>query len=128
MGSAFAARLRGFGAKILAYDKYKSNFSNGYLTEVSLPEIFRETDVLSIHVPLTKETHFMVNDDFIQQFKKNFYIMNTSRGQVVSTQALVNNLEAGKVLGAALDVLEYEDISYGKLNHYQAPAFQYLCQ
>lgn len=130
MGSAFAQRLKGFEANVIAYDKYKSNYSDDFVSEKTLEDLFEKTDILSLHVPLTDETQFMVNDIFINQFKKNIYILNTARGKVLKTDDLVKNMKSGKVLGAALDVLEYEQISFedlhsdGKL----PDAFEYLIQ
>lgn len=114
MGSAFAKRLSGFGVKVMAYDKYKKKYGNKKIRETNLTEIFKETDVLSLHVPLTEETTYMVNDEFINRFKKNIFLINTARGKVVDTAALVKNMQTGKILGACLDVLEYEDTSFEK--------------
>lgn len=128
MGSAFAQRLSGFGCNVIAYDKYKTNYSDNFAREQSLIEIFEKSDILSIHVPLTKETEFMVNNDFINKFKNNIYILNTARGKILKTEDLVKNLKSGKVIGAALDVLEYEKSSFEKLhNSQQLPdAYKYL--
>lgn len=108
MGSAFAQRLCGFDTKVIAYDKYKSNFSDNFAKESKLEDLYREADILSLHVPLTDETRYMVDDNFINSFEKNIYIINTARGKVVKTSDLVKNIKSGKILGAALDVLEYE--------------------
>ena len=128
MGSAFAQRLKGFEANVIAYDKYKFNYSNEFVTEKSLEDIFEQTDILSIHVPLTDETLFMVNHKFINRFKKDIYILNTARGKVLKTDNLVKNIKSGKVLGAALDVLEYEQTSFENLHSDEKlpDAFQYL--
>lgn len=128
MGSAFAQRLKGFEAHVIAYDKYKFNYSDEYVLEKTLETLFNETDILSFHVPLTEETKFMVNDEFINRFKKSIYIINTARGKILKTDDLVKNLKSGKVLGAALDVLEYEQVSFENLHSSnQLPeAFQYL--
>lgn len=111
-GSAFAKKLSGFDVRVLAYDKYKTRFSDEYVTESSLSEIFEETDILSFHVPLTKYTKKMFNSSFISKFKKDIYLINTSRGEVVDTNALVKGLKQGKINGACLDVLEYEKLSF----------------
>ena len=111
MGRSFAQRLSGFDCRVIAYDKYKTNFSDEYAKEVSLSTLFAESDILSLHTPLTEETRFMINKDFIQQFKKPFYLLNTSRGKVVNTKDLIEALNEGKILGAGLDVLEYEAFS-----------------
>lgn len=128
MGSAFAKRLKGFGMQVIAYDKYKFDYSDEYVTEVSLDQIFKESDFLSLHVPLTDETHYMLDNDFVSQFRKKFYLINTARGRVVKTEDLVRNLKSGKIKGAALDVLEFEEISYQSIDSSSQPAvFDYLC-
>lgn len=112
MGEAFAQRLQGFGCRVLAYDKYKTGFGNEFVTECDQETIFAETDILSLHVPLTAETRYLINTDYLDRFQKNIWLINTSRGPVVNTAALVKALESGKVAGAALDVLEYEKTSF----------------
>lgn len=127
MGSAFAQRLKGFGVKVLAYDKYKKGFGNDHVKEATVEELFNEADVLSLHIPLTDETRYMVNDAFINSFRKNIYIINTARGKVLKTDDLVKNMRSGKVPGACLDVLEYEAVSFENIEALQLPeAFQYL--
>lgn len=116
MGSAFAERLGGFGANVIAYDKYKTDFSGSNVKEVQLEEVFREADILSLHVPLTDETHQMVDKAFLERFRKPIYLVNTARGQCVDTGALMDAIDMGKVLGAALDVLEYEKLSFENLD------------
>jgi len=107
-GSALATRLRGFGMTLLAHDKYKSGFSTGEWQECDWARIYREADILSLHLPLTPETHFMVNAERLAQFEKPIYLLNTSRGPVVHTVDLLDALQSGRVLGAALDVFENE--------------------
>ncbi|HNW70410.1 MAG TPA: NAD(P)-dependent oxidoreductase [Bacteroidales bacterium] len=127
MGSSFARCLHGFDSNVIAYDKYKSNYSDDYVCEKSLEELFEQSDIVSMHVPLTEETKFMVNDVFIRSFKKNIYLLNTSRGKVLKTADLVENLKSGKVLGAALDVLEYESASFEQIGFDNFPEpMQYL--
>ena len=111
MGQAFAKRLSGFGCRVIVYDKYK-DFSGLKDIKVlrSLSELQAEADVVSFHVPLTDETHHYLDTTFIDAMAKPFYLINTSRGAVVDTEALVAGLESGKVRGAALDVLEYENM------------------
>ncbi len=129
MGSAFAQRLKGFEAKVIAYDKYKTGFGSDFGSEVQLDAIFKESDVLSLHVPLTKETEFMINSGFLAKFKKPIYLINTARGKVVKTRDLVSALKTGKVLGAALDVLEYEQSSFEEIHQQKSnPDFKYLIQ
>jgi D-3-phosphoglycerate dehydrogenase len=127
MGSAFAQRLQGFGCKVLVYDKYKKGFGNSSLIEATLEQLYNECDVVSLHTPLTDETNYLMNADFISKFKKNIYIINTARGKCLNTADLVSSLESGKVLGACLDVLEYESISFENLDATKLPApMQYL--
>jgi D-3-phosphoglycerate dehydrogenase len=127
MGAAFAQRLQGFGVNVLAYDKYKTNFGNDFIKESRLEDIFEQADILSLHTPLTEETHYLINDAFIKQFKKNIYVVNTARGKCLNTTDLVKNLESGKVLGACLDVLEYEAVSFEGIDEKEIPQpLQYL--
>ena len=112
MGRAFAQRLRGFECTVVAYDKYKpAGYAPEWVEEVTLDELQRRADVVSLHVPLTDETHYMVDAAFLHAFAKDIFLINTARGPVVKTGDLVTALEEGKVQGAALDVLEYEDMS-----------------
>ncbi|MFZ4401456.1 MAG: NAD(P)-dependent oxidoreductase [Bacteroidales bacterium] len=127
MGGAFAQRLHGFEANVIAYDKYKKDFGNKYVTEVSLSEIYENADIISFHVPLNNETHYMLDEKFIDYCKKNFYLINTSRGGVVKTDALVAALKSGKISGACLDVIEYEKFSFEEIKTDQLPAaYNYL--
>ena len=108
MGSSFAKKLSGFDVKVIAYDKYKTGFSDAYVQECSMEEIVKHSDVLSLHIPLTTETRQMVNEEYLYHFKKNIFFINTARGEIVSTQAVLNAIKSGKILGAGLDVLEAE--------------------
>ena len=109
MGQAFARRLSGFGCRVVYYDKYLQETPEGS-ERVSLETLQREADVVSFHVPLTDETHHYLDKTFIDAMAKPFFLVNTSRGAVVDTEALVAGLESGKVRGAALDVLENENM------------------
>ncbi|MBC8510168.1 MAG: hydroxyacid dehydrogenase [Cryomorphaceae bacterium] len=111
-GSAFAEVLKGFNVKILAYDKYLTN----YPQKSSMETINKEADIISLHVPLTDETTYLVDDNFINRFVKNFYLINTARGKCVNTKNLVKALENKKIKGACLDVLEYEKTSFENLS------------
>lgn len=111
MGSAFAQRLVGFEANVIGYDKYKSGFSSSFVKEVTMDEVFEQADIISLHLPYTKETHALFCEKYIQQFKKSVYLLNTSRGKIVKISDLVNALNSNVVLGAGLDVLEYENVS-----------------
>ena len=127
MGSAFAQRLKGFSVNVIAYDKYKTDFSDDYVKEVNLESLFQETVILSVHVPLTEETQFMINDDFINHFKNPIYLINTARGKIVKTDDLVKNMKSEKIIGACLDVSEYEKTSFEDIFAGQnSPALQYL--
>ncbi|HRY31876.1 MAG TPA: NAD(P)-dependent oxidoreductase [Bacteroidales bacterium] len=129
MGSAFASRLRGFDMEILAYDKYKQGFGDACVKETNMEEIFARADFLSLNVPLTEETAYLVDARYLENFKKNIILINTSRGKVVDTAALAAGLQSGKVLGAALDVIEYEGLSFENLDETLLPdAFRTLCQ
>lgn len=120
-GSAFARKLKGFDVKVLAYDKYKTGFSDKFVIESTPENIFEQCDIISFHVPLTPETHYLANKKFLEQFKKPVYVINTSRGKVVKTADLVAKIENGKVLGACLDVLEYEGLSFENLDAENLP-------
>ncbi len=108
MGHSFARKLSGFGVNVIAYDKYKTGFSDQYAREVSMEEIVKHSDVLSLHIPLTAETNGMVNDEYLFHFKKPIFLINTSRGKVAKVQAILNAIKQGNILGAGLDVLETE--------------------
>lgn len=111
MGRAFAQRLSGFGCRVVAYDKYLPATSGMVGVErVDLKQLQAVADVVSFHVPLTAETYHYLDATFIEQMLKPFYVVNTARGAVVDSQALVEGMKRGKVLGAALDVLEYEEM------------------
>ncbi|MFN4299167.1 MAG: NAD(P)-dependent oxidoreductase [Thermaurantimonas sp.] len=129
-GSAFARLVSTFPeVKVLVYDKYKTGFSNGNIIETNEYRIQEEADIVSLHIPLTAETTHLINSRWIYRMHKPFYLINTSRGQCVDTHSLVEGLKSGKVLGACLDVLEYEKTSFEGLEQEQLPAdFQYLVQ
>ncbi len=127
MGSAFAEKLSGLGARVIAYDKYKQDFSDQFVREVYMDEIYRETDILSLHVPLTEETRHLFNSKYLSNFSREIFLVNTARGMNVHTADLVEGLRSGKVRGAALDVLEYEELSFEQLDQKKLPeAYQYL--
>ncbi|MFQ3181848.1 MAG: D-3-phosphoglycerate dehydrogenase [Polaribacter sp.] len=114
MGKSFAKKLRGFDVEVLCYD-IKPGVSNENCKQVSLAEIQEKADVLSLHTPQTELTKNMVNTDFINSFKKSFWLINTARGTSIVTKDLVAALQSGKILGAGLDVLEYEKSSFENL-------------
>jgi len=111
MGSSLAEKLRGFGARVIAYDKYKSGFSNEYVSEATIIELKQQADIVSLHLPLNEETHYFANAEFFNSFVKPIYFINTARGKNTDTAALVEALKSGKVRGACIDVIEYEKAS-----------------
>jgi len=126
-GSKFAKKISGFECNILVYDKYRKEIKENYVNQVEMQEIFDQADILSLHIPLTDETHYLVNEDYISKFKKPFYLINTARGKNLDTSALVAALESGKICGACLDVSEYESSSFEKMGYDELPKpFQYL--
>jgi D-3-phosphoglycerate dehydrogenase len=108
MGSAFAEKLRGFGVKVLTYDKYKSGFGDDFVSEASFAKIQAEADVVSLHVPLTSETKNWFTIEILRQFQKPIYLINTARGEIIGFDALNQALDEGILRGAVLDVLENE--------------------
>lgn len=114
MGKATAKRLSGFGCKVIFHD-ILPNISDEFATQVSLEELKEQAEVLSLHIPLTEETHYLINEKFISEMKNDFYFVNTARGKNVETKYLVEALKSGKVKGACLDVLEYEKSSFENL-------------
>ena len=126
MGKAFAKKLRGFEVDVLCFD-IKDSVSDANAKQVSLKELQAKVDVLSLHTPQTPETVGMVNANFINEFHKPFWFLNTARGKSVVTADLVDALKSGKVLGAGLDVMEYEKSSFEDMFTSEMPeAFQYL--
>ena len=120
MGKAFAKKLKGFDCKVLCYD-IKDNVGDANATQVSLERLQLEIDVLSLHTPWTPLTNKMVNAEFISKFKKAFWLINTARGKSVVTTDLVSALRSAKILGAGLDVLEYEKLSFESLFNSEIP-------
>jgi D-3-phosphoglycerate dehydrogenase len=110
-GGRFADLLASFGVEVLAYDKYRFGFGGGHVIETDLAAIMEKADVVSVHLPLNSETYHLVNVEFFKGFKRSPYFLNTSRGKVADTEALVKALEEGMIRGAALDVLENEDLT-----------------
>ena len=111
MGKAFAKKLKGFECDVICYD-IKPGLGDENARQVSLEELFDKTDVLSLHTPQTDLTVHMINTSFLNQFHKSIYLINTARGSAIITKDLVSAMESGKVLGACLDVLEYEKNSF----------------
>lgn len=115
MGKATAKRLSGFGVKVIFHD-ILHDLEDEFATQVSLETLQKEADILSLHIPLDDSTKYLVDENFISKMNKNFYFVNTARGKNVNTSALVKAIKNGKVLGAALDVLEYEKSSFENLD------------
>ncbi len=107
-GSAFAKKLRGFDIKLMAYDKYKKGFGDHFVMECAMSALYEHADIISFHIPQNEETLFLANDSFFNAFQKPIFLLNLSRGKIVETKALVNAMKSGKVIGAGLDVLEFE--------------------
>lgn len=110
-GRATARRLSGFGCRVLTYDKFLTNYGDDFAQEATMERIMTESDVISLHVPLTDETRLMVNAEFIGRMSKPFYLLNVARGEIVSLGDLSVGIQTGKVRGAGLDVLENERLS-----------------
>ncbi|MEK0421566.1 MAG: hypothetical protein RLZZ161_1417 [Bacteroidota bacterium] len=109
-GRAVAERLQSFGVQVFAFDKYKQNFGNKQVKEVELEELKQHSDIISLHVPLTDETRQMVDRSFIEKCKKPFFLLNLSRGEVVSTIDVLSAMENNHIAGFAADVLENEQL------------------
>lgn len=129
MGKSFAKKLRGFEVEVLCYD-ILGNVGDANAKQVSLEELQQKTDVLSLHIPWTPETNKMVDSTFINGFAKPFWVFNTSRGKNIVTADLAAAMSTGKILGAGLDVLEYEKLSFETLfqDNNTPEAFQYLLE
>ena len=126
MGKAFAKKLRGFDVEVLCYD-LKPNVGDENAQQVSLQTLQEKTQILSLHVPHTELTFQMIDANFISQFKHPFWLLNTARGSCVVTTDLVAALKSKTVLGAGLDVLEYEKSSFETLfSNTPPPALEYL--
>ncbi|MCZ4408601.1 NAD(P)-dependent oxidoreductase [Cryomorphaceae bacterium 1068] len=128
MGSALAKKLSGFDCRILAYDKYKKGYAPTYVEEVSLDIVKAESDVISIHLPLSEETDRYVDTEFIRSCKKPFFLINTARGRHVVISDLLKGLDGGSVQGACLDVLEYEKKSFDLTYHEMPESFRLLAE
>lgn len=128
MGKSFAKKLRGFDCEVICYD-IKENVGDDNARQVSLSEFQQKVDVVSLHTPETPQTIKMINTEFINQFQKEFWFINTARGKSVVTDDLVKALQSGKIKGAGLDVLEYEKSSFEDFFKSKLPAsFSYLVQ
>lgn len=127
MGKAFAQRLKGFNCKVIAYDKYKSGFTDEFVEVVTLDELKAQATVVSLHTNYLPDNRYLMNKEFIGDMKNNFVLINTARGFNVNTNDLVAGLKSGKITGACLDVLEYESVSFENVpDEHQTAAFKYL--
>jgi D-3-phosphoglycerate dehydrogenase len=124
MGRSFARRLTGFECNVLAYDKYKTNFSDQFAKESTIDNIREEADIVSLHIPLTEETRSMVDKNYLNIFKKRIVVVNTSRGEIVPFEVIAEGFASGKIKGAVLDVLENEKLS--TLTEQQTQYFNHL--
>ena len=119
-GQAMAKKLSGFDVNVIAYDKYKTGFSDQYATEVSMEEVVRRADVLSFHIPLTRETKGMVDDEYLFHFRKPIFFLMGARGGIVNVPAVIKKLDEGKIIAAAFDVLPVEKFpALGEQSWYQ---------
>ena len=116
MGKATAKRFSGFGCRVIFYDILE-NIGDNYAQQVSLEELKSQAEIISLHIPITKETHYLIDEKFIDEMKNNFYLVNTARGKNVKTNAVVSALKSGKIKGVCLDVLEFEKASFESLDH-----------
>lgn len=127
MGKALAKRLHGFDVNSIAFDNQLQNYSDQYTKEATLEEIYSQADIVSLHMNYNINNKYYINAEFIQKMEKPFYLINTARGFNVNTNALVEGLKSKKVLGACLDVLEFEDSSFETILNENTPeAFSYL--
>tara|TARA_Y100001954_G_scaffold193597_1_gene208740 strand:- start:411 stop:1337 length:927 start_codon:yes stop_codon:yes gene_type:complete len=115
-GSSLSKKIGNFGCRILAYDKYKSGFGKENIEECKMETIYKECDIISLHIPLNTETKYLIDKKFIEKMDKPFYLINTSRGAIVSNKDLINGLKTKKILGACLDVIENENPKFSKIN------------
>jgi len=120
-GKAFAKKLSGFSCDVLTYDRYVENAGDENARQVELSDIFEQSDIVSIHIPYNQENHYFIDQTFLSSFKKNIYLINTSRGKVLNSADLVTSLKNGKVKGACLDVLEYEKHSFESVDFESIP-------
>lgn len=127
MGQSFAKKLSGLEVNTIAYDKYKTNFGDQYAKEVTLDTLFQESDIISIHIFYNADNHYFINRVFLNKFQKPIFLINTARGLVLNTADLVAAMKEGKVIGAGLDVIEYEKQSFESFTSEHLPTpYSYL--
>lgn len=110
-GKAFAKRMKAFDCEILAFDIHHTLHGDNFAKEATMSEIYEQADIVSLHIPLTYHTKYLVDSAYLEKFKKKIWVVNTSRGPVINLNHLLDKIDEGKVLGAALDVLENEKIN-----------------
>ena len=125
-GTAFAKKLRGFDVKVLVYDKYIDKITDPFVNQVPLEILYDQSDVISFHIPQNEETIYWANETFFETIKKPIYLLNLSRGKIVSTHALLKAILNGKVKGAGLDVLEFEKASFENFDNEKIEDFNAL--
>ncbi|MEJ1241456.1 NAD(P)-dependent oxidoreductase [Chryseolinea sp. T2] len=124
MGRAFAQRLSGFGCNIIAYDKYKTTYSDTFCKESTMDQIWENADILSLHIPLTPETRGLITIDYLKRFRRPIILANTARGEIVEMRVVAEALQLGLLRGAVLDVLQNEKLD--RLTAEQASSFEFL--
>lgn len=124
MAQAFAKRAKAIGCNVIAYDKYKTGFSDDVVNEATMEQVWEQSDVFSIHIPLTEETRALVDENYLSKFKKPIWFLNTARGPIVKLVDLYSSLKSLKVLGAGLDVIENEKLN--KLSEEEKGIFEQL--
>ena len=125
MGKSFANKLKGFNCNVICYD-IKKNLGDLNSRQVSLNELKNKSEIISLHIPLSVSTKKMINKDFISQIKNPFWLINTARGNIIETDDVVEALKSKKILGAALDVLEYESSSFESIFKKNIESLNYL--
>lgn len=125
-GKAVAKKLRGFDVEVLAYDKYLTEYGNGYVKQASMDEIYEKAEVVTFHIPLTKETKGLVNEGYLKKFKKDIWLFNLCRGEILVTKDLVKQLENKRIRGVGLDVFENEKLN--NMNEDEKTWFNYIAR
>ena len=124
VGSQLAKRLSGFDCKIMAYDRFKTGFGNDKVHECTLEDLQNEADIVSLHVPLNTTSERLVNEEFITAKKKPFYLLNLARGKVIDSNAVIEGVKNGKIIGCGLDVFENEKL--GTFSMAEQEMFEFL--
>ena len=124
VGSQLAKRLSGFDCKIMAYDRFKTGFGNDKVHECTLEDLQNEADIVSLHVPLNTTSERLVNEEFITAMKKPFYLLNLARGKVIDSNAVIEGVKNGKIIGCGLDVFENEKL--GTFSMAEQEMFEFL--